>query len=201
MKSKTIVTGALALTVVMIVATGCQTVPRGAALGGALGAGTGAIIGNQSGHAGEGALIGGLVGAAAGAVASDIRARRTKTAQETAQTYDYQPAQGEVLKLESVSVLPTQVKRGQMVEASIQYALLGTGAGGVAVRESRTLMQGGQVVAEIGTKNFTRDDGTWVSVAQFKVLDSLELGDVSVVQVIETGQSRISGTAKFTVVE
>jgi hypothetical protein len=201
MKHKTTAVGALGLAVVMILAAGCETVPRGAALGGALGAGTGAVIGHQSGHAGEGALIGGLVGAAAGAVASDIRARRTKSAQQTAQTYDYQPSQGEVLKLESVSVLPSQVKRGNMVEASIQYALLGTGSGGAAVRESRTLMQGGQVVAEIGTKNFTRDDGTWVSTAQFKVLDSLELGEVSMVQVIETGQSRISGTAKFTIIE
>ncbi|MEA3364956.1 MAG: hypothetical protein U9Q79_04880 [Candidatus Hydrogenedentes bacterium] len=198
---KTFAVAALALAVVVILAMGCQTVPRGAGLGGALGAGTGAIIGAQSGHAGEGAAIGAVVGAATGAIASDIRARRTKTAQETAQTYDYQPSQGEVLKLESVSVLPSQVKRGDMVEASIQYALLGTGQEGVAVRESRTLMQGGQVVAEIGTKSFTRQDGTWVSVAQFKALDNLELGEVSVQQVIETNQSRISGTAKFTVIE
>lgn len=201
MKMKTFAVAALALAVVVILAMGCQTVPRGAGLGGALGAGTGAIIGAQSGHAGEGAAIGAVVGAATGAIASDIRARRTKTAQETAQTYDYQPSQGEVLKLESVSVLPSQVKRGDMVEASIQYALLGTGQEGVAVRESRTLMQGGQVVAEIGTKSFTRQDGTWVSVAQFKALDNLELGEVSVQQVIETNQSRISGTAKFTVIE
>jgi len=192
---------ALVVAFVMILSAGCQTVPRGAALGGVLGAGTGAVIGHQSGHAAEGAVIGGLVGAAAGAVASDIRARRTKTAQETAQTYNYQPSQGEVLKLESVTVLPSQVKRGDMVEASIQYALLGTGQAGASVRESRSLMQGGQVVAEIGTKSFTREDGTWVSVAQFKVLDSLELGEVTVQQVIETTASRVSGTAKFTVIE
>jgi len=201
MKMKTFAVAALALAVVVILAMGCQTVPRGAALGGALGAGTGAIIGAQSGHAGEGAAIGAVVGAATGAIASDIRARRTKSAQETAKAYDYEPAQGEVLKLESVSVLPSQVKRGDMIEASIQYALLGTGQDGVAVRESRTLMQGGQVVAEIGTKSFSRQDGTWVSVAQFKTLDNLELGEVSVQQVIETNQSRISGTAKFTVIE
>ncbi len=200
MKKITVAVAVFGLALVLA-GSGCQTVPRGAALGGALGAGTGAIIGNQSGHAGEGALIGGVVGAAAGAVASDIRARRTKSAQETAKAYEYEPSQGEVLKLESVSVLPSQVRRGNMVEASIEYALLGAPSGGAAVRESRTLLQGGQVVAEIGTKSFTREDGTWVSVAQFKVLDSLELGEVSVQQVIETNQSRISGTAKFTIIE
>lgn len=201
MRQKPYVIAMFGLAFVMVLAMGCQTVPRGAGLGGVLGAGTGAIIGAQSGHAGEGAAIGAVVGAATGAIASDIRARRTKSAQETAQTYEYEPAQGEVLKLESVSVLPSQVKRGDMIEASIQYALLGTGESGVGVRESRTLMQGGQVVAEIGTKSFTRQDGTWVSVAQFKALDHLELGEVSVLQVIETNQSRISGTAKFTVIE
>ncbi|MFO7975583.1 MAG: YMGG-like glycine zipper-containing protein [Candidatus Hydrogenedentota bacterium] len=203
MKQKTLSIATFGLAFLMVVAMGCQTVPRGAALGGALGAGTGAIIGAQSGHAGEGAAIGAVVGAATGAIASDIRARRTKSAQETAKAYDYEPAQGEVLKLESVSVLPSQVKPGDMVEASIQYALLGTGEDGVAVRESRSLMQGqgGQIVAEIGTKNFTRQDGTWVSVAQFKVLDNLEPGEVTVQQVIETNQSRISGSAKFTVIE
>ncbi len=200
MKRITSIIAVLGLAFVIVV-SGCQTVPRGAALGGALGAGTGAIIGNQSGHAGEGALIGGVVGAAAGAIASDIRARRTKTPEETAKAYDYQPTQGEMLKLENVSVLPSQIRRGDMVEASIQYALLGTPAGGTAVRESRSLLQGGQVVAEIGTKSFTREDGTWVSVAQFKALDNLELGEVTVQQVIETGSSRIMGTGKFTVVE
>ena len=201
MKRKLFAVSALSLALVVILAAGCETVPRGAGLGGALGAGTGAVIGHQRGRAIEGAVIGGVVGAAAGAIASDIRAQRTRTAQETAQAYEYRPAQGEVLELEHVRVLPSQVRRGDKVEASIQYALLGTGSAGTTVRESRTLMQGGQPVAEIGTKNFTRDDGAWVSTAQFAVLDSLELGEVSVVQVIETTQSRISGTARFTVIE
>lgn len=200
MKRKTSVIGALGLALA-IALCGCETVPRGAALGGALGAGTGAIIGHQSGHKGEGALIGGLVGAAAGAVASDVRARRTRTPEETAKAYDYQPAQGEMLKLENVSVLPSQIKRGDMIEASIQYALLGTPAGGTTVREARSLLQGGRVVAEIGTKSFTREDGTWVSAVQFSAFDSLELGEVIVQQVIETGASRVMGTDKFTIIE
>ena len=68
MKRKLFAVSTLGLALVIIVAAGCQTVPRGAGLGGALGAGTGAIIGHQSGRAIEGAVIGGVVGAAAGAI-------------------------------------------------------------------------------------------------------------------------------------
>ena len=61
---------AMALVGILILASGCTTTGRGAAIGAgagtALGAASGAIIGHQSGHTGEGALIGGLVGAAAG---------------------------------------------------------------------------------------------------------------------------------------
>lgn len=180
--------------------TSCETVPRGAGLGGAIGAGAGAIIGHQSGHALEGAAIGGLVGAAAGAIASDIRARRARTAQETAQTYNYQPAQGEMLKLEEVNVLPSQVKRGNMVESTLQYALLGAGSG-VAVRESRVLRRGGEVIAEVSSQSFTRDDGTWLSAQQFKVLDAWQPGEYSLTTSVETAKSRVSGAANFAIVE
>ncbi len=186
---------------VALVASGCQSVGRGAGLGSVIGGTAGAIIGHQSGHGWEGAAIGALAGAATGAIASDIRIRRAKSRQETAATYNYTPSQGEVLKFEETSVLPSQVKAGNMVEASIQYALLGSGESGTSLTEARTIKKGGEVIAEIGTKNFTRTDGTWVSATQFKVPGNFEPGDYSMVQVIQTAQgSRILGTAKFTVI-
>lgn len=186
------------LGITLFTATGCQSYGQAAGLGAVLGAGTGAIIGNQSGHSGEGALIGAAVGGLAGLIAHDVKARKAKEAQATAAQYNYQPTQGEMLTLESSQALPSSVKRGNLIEASIQYALLGSG-GGARITESRTLRRGDQVIAEVSTKNFTRDDGTWVSTQQFKIPDNVEPGTYSVFQVVQTNQSRISSTTQFQV--
>lgn len=181
---------------ILFAAAGCETYGQAGGLGAVLGAGTGAIIGNQSGHSGEGALIGGVVGGLAGLVAHDVKARKQKAAAATAAQYNYQPTQGEMLTLESCQVLPSAIQRGNLVEASIQYAILGTG-GGTQVTEARSLRRGDQVISEVSSKTFTRDDGTWVSTQQFKVPENLEPGTYTVVQVVQTAQSRISGTSQF----
>ncbi len=178
--------------------SGCQTYGQAGGLGAALGAGTGAIIGNQSGHAGEGALIGGVLGGLAGLIAHDVKARKARSQQETAAEYKYEPTQGEMLTLESAQALPSTVRRGNMVEASIQYALLGTG-GGTQVTERRMLKHGDQVVAEVSSKTFTRTDGTWVSTQQFKIPQDTQPGTYTVVQSVQTAQSRISGMSQFSV--
>ena len=177
---------------------GCQTYGEAAGLGGALGAGAGAIIGHQSGHAVEGALIGAAVGAVTGLIVHDIKARRAKTKAETEAAYNYQPAQGEMLTLERAEVLPPSVRRGEEIEASIQYALLGSGAG-AQVSEQRTLMLGDRVVADISTQNFTRQDGTWVSAQPFRLPGDIAPGTYTLVTSVRTARSAISGRATFTV--
>lgn len=191
---------ALGLALVMIVATGCETVGKGAGLGAAIGAGAGAIIGHQSGHAGEGAAIGALLGAAAGAIASDIRARKAKTAQETAEAYNYQPTQGLKLVFENTMANPVSVKPGDITEVSIQYALMGTG-GSIPVKETRVLKQNGQVIAQLESQEITREDGTWISTARITVTSNLKPGECQVVQTVSTGQHTISGTATFIVTQ
>ena len=198
MNKKGLLTLGTLLICLALAVSGCETYGQAGGLGAALGAGTGAIIGNQSGHAGEGAAIGAVVGGLAGLVAHDVKARRQKAAAETAAQYNYQPAQGEMLTLESAQALPSQVQAGNMIEASIQYALLGTGSG-ATVRESRTLMRGDEVIAEVSSKSFTRNDGTWVSTQQFKIPNNQPAGQYRVVQIVETAQNRISGSAYFTV--
>lgn len=177
---------------------GCETYGQAGGLGAALGAGTGAIIGHQSGRALEGAAIGAVVGGLAGLVAHDIKARRARTAQETAEAYNYQPAQGERLQLERVDVMPASVRPGNEVAAEVQYALLGSG-GGIQVRERRALLRGGQVLQEISSESFTRTDGTWVSSQSFRLPNDIGPGAYAVQVVVETAQSRISGMKNFTV--
>ncbi len=184
--------------VLAVTFAGCETYGQSAGLGAALGAGTGAVIGHQSGHAAEGALIGGALGGLTGLVVHDVKARRARSAQETAEEYQYAPAQGEKLQLEDVRVSPKSTRPGTMVSAEVQYALLGTG-GGVQVRERRNLLKQGQLLRELSSETFTRPDGTWVSSQEFRLPNDLKPGVYTVQVRVETAQSAISGKTDFTV--
>ena len=183
---------------VALSAAGCASHGRAAGLGAILGAGAGAVIGNQSGHAGEGALIGAAVGATAGAITHDVKARRSRSREDTIADYDYAPMQGEMLTWEDSSVLPSTVKRGNQAEATIQYALLGVD-GGTSVRETRVLKRGSEVVSQFSSKTFTRGEGTWVSTVQFKVPQNIEPGTYTLVQTVATTESTIQSTDTFNV--
>ncbi len=188
---------ALVLCVVVALA-GCETYGQAGGLGAALGGAAGAVIGHQSGHAVEGALIGAAVGGATGLIAHDIKAKKAKNREQTAAEYNYQPAQGEEMLFERTEVLPKTVRAGEMIEGTIQYALLGAG-GGVQVNETRTLMRGDKVIADLSAKNFTRDDGTWVSTQQFRLPADQQPGEYTLLTTARTAQSAISGRARFTV--
>ena len=163
-----------------LASSGCQTYGEAAGLGAGTGAIAGGIIGAQSGRTVEGAIIGGLVGGAVGLIAHDIKARRMRSKAETEAAYNYTPAQGE------------------MAEASIQYALLGTGSG-IEVSEQRSLMRGDRMIADVSTHNFTRDDGTWVSSQPFRLPSNLEPGQYTIVTTVRTMRSAISSQAQFAV--
>jgi hypothetical protein len=191
----TVVSCVLAVAMVFAMA-GCETYGQAGGLGAALGGGAGAIIGHQSGHALEGAAIGAVVGGLTGLIAHDIKARRAKSREETAAAYNYQPAQGEMLTFERTEVLPGTVRPGEMIESSVQYALLGTGSG-IQVTESRALLRGDQVLSDLSSKGFTRQDGTWVSSQQFRLPGNLQPGQYTLLTRVNTAQSAISGRANF----
>jgi uncharacterized protein YcfJ len=182
-----------------LAAAGCQTYGESAAAGAATGAAAGAIIGNQSNSQGEGAVIGAVLGGLGGLIAHDVKVNKAEDRSQTAKEYGYDSTQGEVLELEDVQVYPRMVESGNMLEATIQYALLGTPSDGVAVRETRRLKRGGETIADLSTKNFTRTDGTYVSTLPFELPRRLEPGEYTMVQIVQTPQSQIMGSVKFIV--
>lgn len=198
MKRTLFFVGTATLACILLLAAGCQTYGRSAGLGALIGGGTGALIGSARGETGAGALIGAAVGGLAGLIAHDVKARRVRDAQATASDYAYQPAQGEVLRMENVQAAPSVVAPGNLVEASMQYALLGTGPGGLSVVESRQLREGPNVLAET-SGTLVRADGTWVSTQTFEIPRTALPGTYTIVQTVQTPQSRVSGTATFTV--
>lgn len=192
------------LVCVGLAVAGCQTYGQSAGLGAALGAGAGAIIGNQSGHAGEGALIGAALGGLTGLIVHDVRVKseQRRTAQQTYQTYQYQPQQGYKLYPENASVTPTSVKRGQDVNASVEYALLGAPAEGAQVKETRILKKDNKPVAQLSEEQYKRTDGTWVSTVQFTVPPEAEPGTYQVTHLITIpDKADISRESSFTVVK
>jgi hypothetical protein len=177
---------------------GCQTYGEGAGAGAAVGALAGGIIGNQSGNALAGAAIGAAAGALVGVVAHDIKVQRAKDRAATVETYKYQPSQGEVISLEEYFVTPNAARAGTMITSSLQYALI-TGTAGTPVTETRRLLRGGQVIADLSSKKFTREDGTWLTTQDVKLPDNLQPGRYTLVQKVETPTQFISGNADFTV--
>ena len=179
--------------------TGCQTRGESAGLGAAIGAVAGAIIGNQSGSQSEGAVIGAIIGGVGGLIVDDIqrtKAKKQATAQETAVVYDYNPSQGESMVFENSELLPGNAVRGEFVTASMQYALLGSGPG-KTVTETRVIKQGDEIVSQISSQQFTRNDGTWVSTQDFRVPKNWKPGEYTLEQTVATIQSTVSGTTKF----
>lgn len=190
--------GISALLIVTLFLPGCASYGGAGLVGAALGAGAGALIGKQSGHAGRGALIGAAVGGLTAVAVHDIVARKTKDAETTMAEYNYTPAQGEMMTFELARVEPGVIRRGSMAEASFQYVLLGTGTG-VPVTETRTLLRNGETIAQLSSKTYTRNDGTWVSTQPFRVSDGLETGEYTLYQTAKTAKSEISGSTKFIV--
>jgi hypothetical protein len=181
--------------------TGCQSTGEAAGLGALIGAGVGAAIGATNDEAAAGAIIGAGLGAAAGAVAHDVRKTRAtkyRSAEDTARIYEYTPSEGESLVLEEARIYPGTVQRGDMIDSSVQYALLGSGAG-VPVLETRAVKRNDVLVAQISSQRFTRNDGAWVSSQAFRIPEDWQPGEYTLEQVVETAQSRVMSVSRFTV--
>jgi hypothetical protein len=179
--------------------TGCETTGESAGLGAAIGAAAGAIIGNQSGSAGEGAVIGAVLGGIGGAIISDVQktnAKKQRTAEDTVIQYNYEPTQGESMIFEQADLFPSNAIRGEFTTASMQYALLGTGSGKV-VTETRAVRRGNDIVSQISSQKFTRNDGTWVSTQEFRIPKNWDTGEYTLEQIAQTDQSAVSGSTKF----
>lgn len=180
------------------VLAGCATYGESAGLGAVLGATAGAIIGNQSGHSGEGALIGAAVGTMAGLVAKDHQVQLAEAPRRHYSSAPPHAATEQSLVLEEASVYPSNVRRGSMVEASIQYELLGSRYG-TRVTETRVLKRGDVVVERFFSKASVRRDGSWVSTQEFQVSESLEPGEYTIEQTIRAESMVISSSSRLEV--
>jgi hypothetical protein len=202
----------------------------GAAAGGVLGGAVGATAGGLIGGDAKSAIIGGLAGAAVGAITGAIigkyMAKKTKSAEETAQAEGYattgastgttktaatsgaagktttaaatKPA-GTVVKLKAIEIEPSQVAPGETVKINFIYALLTPDPSAkTTVEESRAVHFKGE---EIGTVTFAKQHtaGTWKTTVPIAMPSQAEPGTYVVTGNLKAGPQQTTETATFTV--
>ena len=167
-------------------------------MGAGIGALAGGVVGHQSGHGWEGAAIGAALGGLTGLIVHDIKSRQVKTAQQTAQEYNYQPAQGFKMDMRGGSVSPGTVRQGQQVTSTMQYAVMGAG-GGVKVDEKADLRHNGQVVAKLAERTVDRTDGTWENQLAIEVPKDAPAGEYVIAQRISSAGQTFQRDSSFNV--
>lgn len=198
MKNKRLQLAVVVLMLSSLVVAGCETAAGSAGLGAGIGALAGGVIGNQSGHGWEGAAIGAALGGLTGLIVHDIKSRQMKTAQQTVQEYNYQPAQGFKMDMRGGSVSPGTVQAGQRVTSTMQYAVLGAG-GGVKVDEKAELCRNGQVVAKLAERTVDRTDGIWENELAIEVPKDAAAGEYVIAQRITSGGQTFQRDSSFNV--
>jgi len=157
------------LCAVLILLPGCDWLSqhKEAVTGAAIGAVAGGLLGGAvSGHhhRGRGVVIGAVLGALAGGAIGEYMSQRDRTAPQTAQAMNYQPAQGVVLRMDNARVDPTTVTGGGQVTLSATYSVMSPDMNQqLAVHESRIVTDPtGNKVAEIPT-DVSRTPGQYTS--------------------------------------
>jgi len=183
----------LTLVAFVTVFMGCASIPeehKGAATGAGIGAATGAIAGALLGSKGaktEMAVLGGVIGALAGGAIGHYAYDTKRTQQETEKQYDYQPAQGTLLRLESVSVEPSTASAGKQVAFLATYAVLTPTSGSeISITEIRELWFKNELVGKPEVK-VTRTGGTYTSKVPMTLPADAKSGTYRVVTTIQSG--------------
>ena len=184
---------------------GCTALPeehKGAATGAGIGAATGAVAGAVlagEGSRTQGALIGGLAGALVGGVIGNYTVDKKKNADETTNQYGYDSSAGVVIRIESTSISPASIYRGDRVDLKATYALMAPQSDTrIAVTETREIRFNGELVGKPEV-NTTHIAGTYESNVPLYLADDAKRGTYQVVTTIKTQYGSDSRETSFTV--
>src|SRR5262245_6358701 len=137
------------MTVILVVTlglAGCETVQENpkTAVGAGVGAAGGAVLGGLIGRNTTGVVVGGLLGALAGGAIGQYLDRQDRTRAQAASAVSYNPAEGELVRVEQAQVSPTVVTPGGTVNLLITYTVLAPQVDRVVpVRETREIRHNG----------------------------------------------------------
>lgn len=184
---------------------GCASIPeehKGAATGAGVGAATGALAGALLGSKGaktEMAVVGGLLGALAGGAIGHYAYDQKRTKDETAQKYQYKPSDGTLVRIEEVSVIPSEVKPGERVDMKMTYAVLGAGTGkALEVVETREIRYQGELYGKPEVR-VSREDGTFTSSIPLVLPPDAKKGRYTVTMAVKGGSVSDAKESSFQV--
>jgi len=166
----------------------CQTVQQnpGAATGTGIGAATGGVTGALIGREAGAVLLGGLLGALAGGAVGHYAYDIPRSGEETARVYEYDPAQGTILRIENASTSPHVVYPGEIVNLRMTYAVLTPAPyEEVTVREIRQVTHHNELVGDPGVR-IERTGGTYSSSISLQLPPNAERGTYAVRNIIES---------------
>ena len=179
----------LLLAIILAVYTaGCASMEghEGAAVGAGAGAATGAVAGALIGKGAGAVVVGSLLGALAGGAVGHYAYDQKKSREQTAKDYNYGDSQGMVLRIESVSVSPTEVSPGGEVQLSMTYAVLTPGqASNTPITEIREITHLGQIVGKPQVQA-SRPNGTFTSTVPLRLPAGAARGEYIVKSVVES---------------
>ena len=195
--------GTAGLMIVVLVLTlglsGCATIednPK-TAVGAGVGAAAGAVLGGLIGRNTTGVVIGGLLGGLAGGVIGQYLDRQDRTRAQAATAVGYDPAQGDVVRVEQVQASPTAVSAGGTVHLLVTYTVLAPQADRVVtVRETREVRHHGTLVAN-PTTEFQRQGGTYTSSLPVTLPRSAVRGTYEVSTSVVVGDRLSRGLTTF----
>jgi|ERR1051326_5850575 hypothetical protein len=180
---------------------GCATVTEHekTTIGAGAGAAGGALVGGLISRNTTGVVVGGLIGALAGGGIGYYLERRDATRPQAIAATGYSPAQGNLVRVDSVQADPTQVRPGQTVNLAITYTVLTPNADqSYLVRETREVRHDGVLVAN-PTTEFYRSNGAFTSALPITLPATAGRGAYEVTTTVSIADRLSHGGTTFSV--
>jgi hypothetical protein len=171
----------------------------GAAVGAAIGSIIGAATGSAATGAWVGAAAGGVIGGVGGALYAGHMNNQMRSGASAAQTYNYNPAQGNVVDINEVSVTPAQVKPGSQVNMKMAYTILTPDNAPATVTLVREVKKDGQPVGQPYQTQATNQNGTYMDQVAFSVAPNATPGNYSVTNRVISNFGSTEKVSYFTV--
>ncbi len=170
----------------------------GAAVGAGAGAATGAIAGAVLGKSAGSAVIGGLLGALAGGAIGHYAYDRSKDREQTAKDLNFQPSDGNTIKVENVTASPQTVKPGSEVNLKTTYGLLTPSEENSEVTEKWEITHNGRLVGNPEVRS-RRADGTYNATMPLRLPENAKPGVYEVRSTVKTDVGSDSKSTRFRV--
>jgi surface antigen len=181
--------------------TACETIAQNpkTAVGAGVGAAGGAVLGGLIGRGTTGVVVGGLLGGLAGGAIGQYLDRQDRTRAQAVQAAAYDPAQGDIVRVERVEATPGSVSPGGTVNLLATYTVLTPQTDrALAVRETREIRRNGVLVAN-PTTEFMRQGGTFTSAVPITLPATAGAGTYEVTISVAVGDRLSRGTTTFVV--